>query len=204
MENIQLNNVDQAYEQSKILSELITNKGETLLSDLTNNILSLQAHWIGSDATTHINNLIVVKDALEALLRDGKSDVAFACDHIIAVQEVIKSNAGNQQVGTPLQKDIASVSAISKCEDTDQYYVDPAAEADKNNLVSECDAFESFITSFVADKDELLSNWTAGANRDEVVKKFNDFVENSDTYKKYMNDAKSNLEIAVSNISKLG
>ena len=72
MERIELSNVMQGYEQCKGMNDLVTNSGEPILKDLTHTVKNLQQHWIGSDATVHINNLIKVQKALEALLKDAK------------------------------------------------------------------------------------------------------------------------------------
>lgn len=164
----------------------------------------MKAHWIGSDATIHINNLITVRDALGALLADAKDVTSTAGDSIIAVQKVIRANGGFGEVGIELNRAIKEVLSIAQATETAEFNVDPVAAEDYNKLVEECSEFDSFVTNFESKKDELMSNWTAGANLEDAKTKFKKFSENSETYKKYMNDAKENLGIAVSNISKLG
>lgn len=204
MERIVFNNLDLGYDQCQELNDLVANEGEPLLEDLANNVLSLQAHWIGSDATKHINNLIVVTDALQELLKEAKKSTSVAGDSIIEHQEVRKANGGNGPVGTKLSNSIKSVSTIAKNEDTSEYYVDPAAQTDYNNLESECGRFTSFVDSFKSVKDELFGNWKEGPYRSEAESAFNSFMENAETYKKYMGEARDNLSIAVSNISQIG
>ena len=204
MEQIRLNDVGLGYRQCSDLNDLVTKSGETLLDEMSGTINSLKAHWIGSDATTHINNLIVVRDALGALLADAKEVTSSAGDSIIAVQTVIRSNGGAGEVGTELNRAIKEIVAIAKAAETNEFNVDPAAADDYNKLVDECSKFDSFVSDFESKREELMANWTAGANIEDAKSKFQKFSENSETYKKYMNDAKENLSIAVSNISKLG
>ena len=203
MENIELRDVKEGYEQCKDLSDLVTREGESLIASMGDNIKKLKVHWVGSDATKHINNLIIVHDALEAIVEDAHNVIKTAASSIVAVQEVIKANGGDGEVGSQISKTI-SHDAIANADETTQYHVDPAAAGDYTELEKECESFKKFVSNFKGKKDELLSNWTAGAGHEHAVSSFNGFEADSDKYQKYMLDAKENLATAVSNIGKLG
>ena len=201
--DINVTNLNLGYEQCERLNTLVRNSGETLLGELAGNISSLKAHWIGSDATNHINNLIVVYEALAALLTDAKAITADVGNKMIAIQTVRNANGGGGSIGTELPSNAPDTQTIERGGETAEYNVDPSAKADYQLLVEECSEFSRFVSEFKSMKDELLSNWTAGVNREQAVSNFNNFESNSDTYNKYMTDARDNLEIAISNIEKL-
>ena len=201
--DINVTNLNLGYEQCERLNTLVRNSGEKLIDELSSNISSLKAHWIGSDATNHINNLITVYEALVALLTDAKAITADVGNKMIAIQTVRNANGGGGSVGAELPSEAPNSQVIERCGETAEYNVDPAAKADYQLLVEECSEFSRFVSEFRDMKDELLSNWTAGVNREQAVSNFGNFEANSDTYSKYMTDARDNLEIAISNIEKL-
>ncbi len=201
--DINVTDLNLGYEQCERLNTLVRNSGEKLLDNLSSNITGLKAHWIGSDATNHINNLITVYEALVALLTDAKAITSDVGNKMIAIQTVRNANGGGGQVGTELPSTAPESQTIERCSDTAEYYVDPAAKADYQLLQEECSEFATFVSEFRDMKDDLLRNWTAGVNREQAVTNFGQFESNSDTYNKYLTDARDNLEIAISNIEKL-
>ena len=189
--DINVNNLDLGYDQSSEIHNLIMTDGKNLLDNLETNI-------------TNINNLIIVYKALGALLSDGKVTISAAANRISAIQRVRNANAGGTgNVGDELDKSEMGITEIANVEPTDQYFVEPTAATDLTDLTEVCSKFEKFATEFTSRKDELLSNWTAGADRETAVKLFNDFSTNSDEYNTYLKNAESELGKAVANIQKL-
>ena len=58
MNDIVINNLDLGYEQCKEINSFSLSTGDDLLNNLSSNIANLKSHWVGTDATAHINNLI--------------------------------------------------------------------------------------------------------------------------------------------------
>ncbi len=201
--DIQVNNLDQGYNQCEELNNMAAREGEKLISDLGSDITNLKAHWKGSDATVHINNLIKVYDALISLATDAKGVTSVAANKIIAMQQVRQSNGGAGMVGNPLPSSAPNAGGIGPVEETSEYYCDPSAKGDYDQLVQICTDYNAFRNNFQTKKDELLSNWTAGADRGNAVNAFNEFEQNAETYNTYLTNAKENLGIAVSNLSQL-
>lgn len=201
--NINVRDLDLSYNQCEGLNTLSKTSGENIISNLGTDITNLKAHWVGNDATEHINNLIKVYNALVAVVTDAKSVTSDAGNAIIAIQEVRRSNGGSGPVGEPLSKEAPNSISIPNNEATTEYRCEPAARSDYTQLVQICSDFMSFKNNFQTQKDELLSNWTAGANRENAVKCFDDFMSNTETYNKYLTEARDNLEIAVNNLSQL-
>lgn len=203
METITVNSLDGAYEQCSGLTRKIDGEGVTLLTGLSDNITSLNGNWKGSDATKHITNLSTVYNQLRALLSDAKSNVAYAASRVIAMQQVRSANGGGGSIGEELSNAELEPATLPSPDETAAYEVLPSAATDLENLKSLCTKYDSFMSQFLQDKDELLANWSAGAQRDKAVACFDELANNSETYKKYMTEARDNLEIAVSNINKL-
>lgn len=201
--NINVRDLDLGYNQCEELNTLSKTSGANLIGNLGTDINNLKAHWKGTDATVHINNLIKVYDALVALVTDAKGVTATAGAAISAIQDVRRANGGSGNVGGPLDYNAPDSSSLGVVEATNEYYCDPSARADYSLLEQICNDYSNFINKFRSQKDSLMSNWTAGANRENAVKVFDEFDTNSETYNKYLTSAKENLSIAVNNISQL-
>lgn len=201
--NINVRDLDLGYSQCEELNTLSKTSGTNLISNLSTDINNLKAHWKGTDATEHINNLIKVYDALVALVTDAKGVTKTAGGAISAIQKVRRSNGGSGNVGGPLDGNAPDASSLPSVESTSEYFCDPSARTDYTLLEQICSDYSSFINKFRSQKDTLMSNWTAGANRENAVKVFDEFDSNSETYNKYLTSAKENLGIAVSNLSQL-
>lgn len=201
--NINVRDLDLGYTQCEDLNTLSKNDGTNLINNLSTDITNLKAHWKGTDATVHINNLIKVYDALVSLVTDAKGVTASAGARISAIQEVRRANGGSGNVGGVLDSSAPDASSMQTVEETSEYYCDPSARTDYSLLETICTDYSSFISKFTSQKDALLSNWTAGADRENAVKIFDEFSSNSETYNKYLTSAKENLGTAVSNLSQL-
>jgi len=201
--DINVQNLDGAYEKCKELHTLVSETGADLIGTLENNVNALKINWKGSDATAHINNLIRVHDALVALVTDAKALTSDAADKIIAIQRVRQSNGGFGSVGEELAKNAPASQALPQVQDTGEFFVKPEAANQAAELAELCTKYSGFISSFKTDKEALFSNWTAGANIEAAKGNFDQFLENSETYNTYLVNAKTNLETAVANMQKL-
>lgn len=203
METITVTKLNGAYDQCSGLVNLIAGDGEKLLSDLSTTINNLKGNWVGRDATVHINGLIVVYKAMHAILSEAKGSVAYAADRVIEMQRVRNANGGGGNIGEPVSGDEIAKVDIAENEFTEEYRVEPGAADDLEALKDECTRYDEFVKKFLEQKDELMSNWTAGAQRSKAVEAFGNLEENSSAYKKLLNDARDNLETAVKNIQTL-
>lgn len=201
--NIEVTNLDKAYEQCFGIHQLASNAGQTLINEIQNTVNSLKNHWKGSDATIHINNLIKVQKALVALITDAKLVTSNAADSIIEIQKVRKSNAGVGKVDSPLSKNAPSSVFLAEISDTQAFHVVPEAKTDHMNLTNICAKYDKFITDFKNLKSELFRNWLDGSNIAKAKSNFKQFLDNSDVYKGYLKNSKDNLGIAITNMSKI-
>ena len=206
--DINVENLDLGYDQCKSLNDLVKDGsnaygGEKVLNDLKDIIGKLKIHWIASDALEHINNLIGVYSAQALLITDAKKLTFSAGESIIAIQNLRHMNGGAGRVDSSLDGTPSSGTNIPNVEPTDKYYVDPNIDSDYQQLVEINKNFSDFVQRFQQNKEELLKNWTAGANHDEAVKFFNSFDENCATYKKHITNAEEELGKVVANIKQV-
>ena len=213
--DIEVNNLDLGYEQCASLHSIVTSTGKNtitgentitgvyVLNNLAENIGNLEIHWIGSDATEHINNLKKVYKALGILLSEAKVISAETAEKIIAIQSVRNANSGSGSVGDSLDRSSIDIQAMNDSEPTEKYYVDPAAASDYTSLSQICTDYETFINNFKNIKSELFENWLAGSNRERAVTAFNEFESNEAEYKKYLTNARDELGVAVGNIKQI-
>jgi len=201
--DINVQNLDLGYDQCERLHTLAKTNGKALYDQLNANILNLKQDWIGSDATLHVNNLIKVYNALGLLLADAIGTSASAADKIIAMQKVRHANGSSGMVGSELSKEQPHTMAIGEAETTDRYYCSPMASVDLSQLEGICDDYRNFVNDFISVVDDLMANWTMGANREGAKASFDEFAQNTVTYEKFLADARENLSTAVSNLSQL-
>lgn len=126
--NIQVNNLDQGYEQCETLNNLVKNDGEALITKLGNTITNLKSHWKGADATAHITNLITVYNGLTEMVAGAKKITSTAGSAMSAIQEVRRANGGVGNVGALLPNNAPEAAVISVPETTGEYYCDPSAK----------------------------------------------------------------------------
>ncbi len=203
MVNIDFKDLDKGYTQISEISTHVKTKGTELLNKIDQNIGNLKVHWIGTDASKHINNLIDMYSSLGQLLTIATTLTSATADNIIAVQKVRFANNQSGMVGSELTKQGPNVASISKMPDTERYYCDPAAANDLSTLIEIYNNYTTFANTFEQNTNELMNNWIDGANRAQVNSAFSKFISESKEYKQHLANAKSNLETAVSNINKI-
>lgn len=203
--DINVKNVDMAYEQCANLHKTMNSQGGELVVSLTNNITKLKSDWIASDATAHINNLIDLQNYLCGVFTNSTEVVAYAASKIIDIQEVRRANHGGMgAVGTQLNVCSFDKYSGGYAADTAEYQAASSALlADLNDLKSIFDSYNSLITTFVSQKDELFANWLNGANIERARQVFNDFESTSEKYRGILNAAIENLTKATSNVSQI-
>ena len=203
METISVKNLDGAYEQCSSLVNHIYGDGVTLLDNLVNIIKNLKRDWIGSDASVHINNLYGVYKDLHSILSEAKGYVCFAGSRRIAMQQVRSANGGSGNIGDYLKSEELASVMLSESEPTDVFDVKPAALSDLEDLKAACEDYSKFMEKFFSVRYELMTNWTAGARREQAQKCFEELAVKSASYRKILTEAKDNLAIAVRNINEL-
>lgn len=202
--NINVENLDNAYAQCAALYDDSDSSGSDLLTKLADNINSLKNNWVGNDAMAHINNLIKVYDALDALVTDSMNLSAGAALSMINVQKLRATNGGGGQPGDELANASLKGNTPSTVAETTQYYTLPGATTDLTTLEEIYTSYQAFITQFTQDKDALFQNWTEGANHDNVKAQLDTHLNNAAQCDTFIKDAKDNLALAVENIGKVG
>ena len=199
--DIDVNNVDMAYEQCSELNKNMLNNGSELMNSLNLNIASLKRNWIASDATAHINKLIELYNSMDNLISQSLMITSTAANSIISIQNVRRINhSGVGNVGTPLQNQI-EFPRIAPAVETSMYQVNQAAlTSDLNTLIDIREKYDQFVSTFKTQRTELDANWKNGANRQLATQVFDEFVNNNTKYRSYLENAIENLTTATSNV----
>ena len=199
--NFQAKDLDACYEVLKNLFLLSKNEGDKVESGLKSIITNLQQHWKGNDATIHINNLMDVCKKMNDILNSVKSVSHNVSIPIVKAQTIRNSNGGSGDVGEliPLAEEAPLV--FNTLDSTAEYFVDPiGAPADYDELCEVTDTFAIFCNKFNEYKDALFDNWVSGSDRERAVNDFEEFETNVTTYTSKLNNAKNNLETAITNL----
>ena len=201
--DIQVTNLDGTYTLCEELNTLASVKGGKIITDLGTTINNLKNNWIGTDANNHISNLITVHNVLVKIVTEAKKITYSAGNAMIAIQEIRRANGGEGNVGAPLSNSEPSSLTLTAPEPTTDYDVKPGAKNDLESLKTLCTNFETFAKDFQTQKESLMKNWTAGAGWENAVRTFDDFLMYTANYKKKLEDARDNLDIAIQNVSSL-
>ena len=197
--------LDGAYESLTGLNNLATVGGSRIVNGLKSLITSLKTHWIGNDATLHINNLINIYDGVAKIVDNVHIIAHNTSGPIVNAQTIRNSNGGTGEVGIVFQVAESENETLETLGNTTEYYVDPTgAPQDLTQLQTMKEQFDVFCTEFTTRKEELLSNWTSGLDRDKAVSDFEQFETDAANYKKYFLEAEQTLSNAVSNLKQLG
>ena len=202
--NFHASDLDGAYDTLNNLYLLSTKDGEKIESKLVEIIFNLQKHWKGNDATIHINNLIDVYKGLNSIINCVLYVAHNVSIPIVKAQTIRNANGGRGNVGNLISYNQETRVSFEQLDITAEYFVDPiGAPFDYNELCEVCDLFKLFCTNFSQYKDELLNNWTSGNDRDKAINEFGEFETNVSMYISKLNNAKGNLEVAVSNLKEV-
>ena len=195
---INVRHLDQGYEKSSSLFDHEEKEGVTLLNDLKTEIENLKRDWVGTDATSNINDLIAEFNDLQKFLNMSLSSTSLAMSKFVEMQEVRKANFGGGQVGD-VRKLKENDLTIEPVQPTEKYYIDPNIAVDYKNLVDICERLKQFRTSYVQDRDEIMGNWTKGNGREKIVEVFGMVDDVSTKIEKKINEVLVNLEQAIKN-----
>lgn len=202
--NFHAKDLDGAYEILNQLHMLSISDGSKIETRLKGVITNLKDHWKGNDAVKHINGLMNVCGGMHVIIDTINLAAHTVSEPIIKAQTIRNSNGGVGDVGMPIAYQEQEPLLFEKLDATSEYYVDPTgAPADFVDLCDICDSFKSFCNKFHDYKVELINNWVSGSNREKIVSDFEEFESSVATYTMQMESAKSDLEIATSNLKNI-
>ena len=200
---IEFNDLDTGYEQCIGIYNTVTTTGESITSRLSQTIDALTIHWLGEDATKHVNSLVKVHSEIASFIKATVEVMADTTEKVVQVQEARESNgATNASVGTTVARDI-EIPAKAEIPGTIKYFCDQEARQDHENLVQLIDDFKTFSENVERDSDELMSNWISGNGRQKAQEQFDGFKNASNGYYQVMVETASALDKAVSNLEQL-
>lgn len=193
--------LDGTYDTLEKINQLAISDGNMLIENLKKLVLDLKNHWIGNDATIHINNLIKIYDSVRNVVQNVNLVAHNTSEPIVNAQTIRNANGGAGEVDKIIPIENGKSDTIEILQSTKEYYVDPVlVPQDLVDLQVQKDAFNNFCTKFSGYKDELLNNWLSGSDRPKAINDFTDFEKDIANFKKIFSDAEQTLSIVVSNL----
>ena len=183
----------------------VTNtSGRDLINSFSTTIENLKSHWKGSDAVANIKDLSNVYTAVTDLVKNlQKIVVSVNNDEVLPMQKHIVASGGTCTVGNQLSVTLNVESVISVPTEAIESWSDPAIIADAEEFNNFPTTFDNFINTLNEAKNNLLSNWLDGANRQQVVTVFDNFNNNVTEYKSQITRVRDNLNIVAENKKQL-
>ena len=186
--------------QTEEMFNVTNTSGRNLVTSFGTTIENLKSHWKGSDAVSNLTDLARVYTAVTDLVKDlQKIIVAVNNDEVLPLQKHIVASGGSCTVGNELAVSFNADSNISIPTETVESYTDPALIADAEDFSTFPDTFKKFVDELNTTKNELLNNWLDGANRDTVVRTFEEFNNNAPDYSSKITKVRDNLNIVAEN-----
>ena len=196
--------LDEGYDQCISLYRTVTGPGKEILNRISKLIDSLNSHWIGSDATEHINSMVKICNELGTFTNNTVSAMSETTKSVVNVQAARESNGANGAfVGTTVADSI-EVPTKSEIPNTERYFCEKSgARQDYTELAKLTEEFKSYLSTLDSQMAELEENWTSGAKREEALKAFSDFKTSSNKYYQVLTDTAGALDKAISNIEEV-
>jgi uncharacterized protein YukE len=186
--------------QTEEMFNVTNTTGKDLVESFQSTIENLKVHWKGSDATANLTDLARVYTAVTDLIKNlQKIIVAVNNEEVLPLQKHIVSSGGSCTVGKDLAVSFNADSNISIPTETVESYTDPALITDAENFSKFPETFDKFVDELNNAKNELLNNWLDGADRDAVVRTFEEFNNNAPDYKSKITKVRDNLNIVAEN-----
>lgn len=186
--------------QTEAMFNVTDAEGRALINSFSTTIENLKSHWKGSDAVANITDLTKVYSAVTELVKDlQKIIVTVNNNEILPLQRHIVASGGSCAVGNELGITLNVDSFISVPADTGEIWTDAAIISDADTFNSFPTTFENFVNTLNEAKSALLSNWLDGANREDVVRTFENFNNNVADYKSQITKVRDNLNVVAEN-----
>ena len=186
--------------QTEEMFNVTNTSGRNLVTSFGTTIENLKSHWKGSDAVSNLTDLARVYTAVTDLVKDlQRIIVAVNNEEVLPLQKHIVASGGSCTVGNELAVSFDVDSNISIPTETVESYTDPALIADAEDFSTFPDTFKKFVDELNTTKNELLNNWLDGANRDAVVRTFEEFNNNAPDYSSKITKVRDNLNIVAEN-----
>lgn len=186
--------------QTEEMFNVTNTSGRNLVNNFGATIENLKSHWKGSDAVANLTDLARVYTAVTDLVKNlQKIIVVVNNEEVIPLQKHIVASGGSCTVGNELAVQFDVDSSMSVPTDSVESWTDPALIADAESFTTFPDTFEKFVDELNTSKNELLNNWLDGANRDTVVRTFEEFNNNVPDYSSKITKVRDNLNIVAEN-----
>ena len=186
--------------QTEEMFNVTNTTGRNLVNSFGTTIENLKSHWKGSDAVANLTDLARVYTSVTDLVKNlQKLIVVVNNEEVLPLQKHIVASGGSCMVGNELTVQFDVDSSMSVPTESVESWTDPALIADAENFSTFPDTFKKFVDELNTTKNELLNNWLDGANRDTVLRTFEEFNNNVPDYSSKITKVRDNLNIVAEN-----
>ena len=171
---------------------------DTIIANLNTGIEILKNTWKGKDAGVQIEDVVRVHNAMVEI-REDLADIASITSRIAAdYREIQNSNgAGLESFSVITPDSRTKLPDYTDAEDT--INIVPEANNGKVKIDIVVNAMDQFISQAKRYYSNIMQNWTAGTDREELVARFETFLSNSNSYKETLNSVSEGIKTALAN-----
>ena len=193
-------NVQELYEDaSKLYTDVVLGKADTIIDDLGKAIENLKTNWEGKDAGVQINNVVDVYNAMTKIrnvLATLAKDSSFVASKYREIQNA--NRAGYEELqAINIAGEKAAKEAYS--DDRDTININSNAMNGKTLLDTVTTMYDEFKTETEHYHDTIMSNWQEGTGRNNAETAFEEFKDNADKYKEILAEVSNSIADALKN-----
>jgi uncharacterized protein YukE len=171
---------------------------DTIIANLASGIENLKNSWKGKDAGVQIENVVKVHNAMVEI-RETLAVLATVTSKIAAnYREIQNSNGAGLETFSYITSDSKTI-LPDYTDMADTINITPDANNGRVKIDAASTAIDQFISEAKRYYNNIMQNWTAGTEREELISRFETLISNSNTYKETLNSVSQSIRTALSN-----
>lgn len=203
---VKISDLEQAGDKVNELNRM-SNLGAQATVKMDRVIEALKECWRTSDAVTHINNLITIKDCSAALSSTALEVSIAAHREIEKMQQTVEANGGaGVSIGSLTITSFGdSLKSNALMSPTTEAFVDGEAANHQASALKEArEMFFEFTERYKNIKDFMLEIWQSGGARRFIEEQIDNFFLQSQTFAENFDKAIRALDMAIANWNRAG
>lgn len=179
----------------------VTNiQGKELISALESTITNLGNHWKGSDAGANLADLAKVYSYIKEYVYGVQNLIVDVNNNeVIPLLNHINFSGGSKYSYADIAPTVDNNFVIALPPVTTEAWTSDEILKDETEFSTFPTKLATFISALDTEKTVLLDNWKEGANRETVVRMFNEYNSNYETHKSAVNTVKEHLTTVANN-----
>ena len=195
-----VNDVQLLYDDAVALyNDVVCNKADTIIEDLTKATETLKNCWEGVDAAVQINHVIDVHNAM-VKVRNALAGLSRDSSYVASkYREIQNANRAGLQALEPVTVGDAKPMLEAYVDDRDTINITADANQGKTLLDTVNNMYDEFSAEVNRYYSNIMSNWQMGTGRDNAESAFEEFIEGSKKYKAILEGVSQSITEALRN-----